>query len=142
MSDQLQQNAQENPVLILTIANGAGHIRVAEGIASAIRAVQPTLPVLIVDVADYMTRLTRFTHVDAYLWLVKHAPAAWDRIDRYQKKQTHTSPDWYYRRGCNRLFELAGRLRPRALVATEVGCGDFAATNLSGDESAWAQAPC
>ena len=127
MSDQLQQNAQENPVLILTIANGAGHIRVAEGIASAIRAVQPTLPVLIVDVADYMTRLTRFTHVDAYLWLVKHAPAAWDRIDRYQKKQTHTSPDWYYRRGCNRLFELAGRLRPRALVATEVGCCEIAA---------------
>ena len=122
-----QNAAPERPILILTIANGAGHIRVAAGLASAIRAAQPDVPVMVVDVADYMTRLTRFTHVAAYLWLVKHAPAAWDRIDRYQKKQNHTSPEWYYRRGCNRLFDLARRVRPRALVATEVGCCEIAA---------------
>jgi processive 1,2-diacylglycerol beta-glucosyltransferase len=118
---------QDRPVLILTIANGAGHIRVAQGIAEAVRATQPALPVMVVDVADYMTRLTRFTHVTSYLWLVKHAPAAWDRIDRYQKKQTHTSPEWYYRRGCHQLFELARRVRPVAIVATEVGCCEIAA---------------
>lgn len=125
-----QQPAQElnggNPVLILTISNGAGHIRVAQGLASAIRATQPTVPVLIVDVADYMTPLARFTHVTVYLWLVKHAPAAWDRIDRYQKRQAHTSPEWFYRRGCRRLFELARGVRPRALIATEVGCCEIA----------------
>lgn len=135
MSDQLQRNEkQQSPVLILAIANGAGHIRVSEGLASAIRAAQPSLPVMVVDVADYMTRLTRFTHVTAFLWLVKHAPAVWDRIDRYQKKQTHTSPEWYYRRGCNRLFELARRVRPRALVATEVGCCEIAALMKRGLE--------
>jgi processive 1,2-diacylglycerol beta-glucosyltransferase len=85
------------------------------------------MPVMVADVADYMTSLTRFTHVSAFLWLVKHAPAVWDRIDRYQKKQTRTSPEWYYRRGCQRLFELARRVRPRALVATEVGCCEIAA---------------
>jgi processive 1,2-diacylglycerol beta-glucosyltransferase len=122
-----QITLQERPVLILTIANGAGHIRVAQGIAEAVRATQPALPVMVVDVADYMTRLTRFTHVTSYLWLVKHAPAAWDRIDRYQKKQTHTSPEWYYRRGCRRLFELARRVRPVAIIATEVGCCEVAA---------------
>lgn len=128
MNGPAEQNAMwQRPVLILTIANGAGHTRVAEGLASAIRTAQPGLPVMVVDVADHMTRLTRFTHVDAYLWLVKHAPAAWDRIDRYQKKQTHTSPEWYYRRGCHRLFDLARRVRPRALVATEVGCCEIAA---------------
>ena len=118
---------ENNPVMILTIANGAGHIRVAEGIAAAIRATEPALPVMVADVADYMTSLTRFTHVSAFLWLVKHAPPVWDRIDRYQKKQTRTSPEWYYRRGCRRLFELARRVRPRALVATEVGCCEIAA---------------
>jgi processive 1,2-diacylglycerol beta-glucosyltransferase len=122
-----QAAAHDNPVLILTISNGAGHIRVAEGIATAIRAARPDAPVLIANVADYMKPLVRFTHVTAYLWLVKHAPALWDRIDRYQKRQTHTSPEWFYRRGCRKLFELARRTRPRALVATEVGCCEIAA---------------
>ncbi len=117
----------DNPVLILTISNGAGHIRVANGIASAIHAIQPSAPVLVADVADYMTPLARFTHIQAYLWLVKHAPATWDRIDRYQKRQTHTSPEWFYRRECRSLFEMAGRVRPRGLVATEVGCCEIAA---------------
>jgi processive 1,2-diacylglycerol beta-glucosyltransferase len=117
----------ERPVMILTIANGAGHIRVAQGLAAAIRSAQPSLLVMVVDVSDYMTRLARFTHVTSYLWLVKHTPAVWELIDRYQKRQTQTSPDWYYRRGCKRLFELAGSLQPRALVATEVGCCEIAA---------------
>jgi len=122
-----QTDTRINPVLILTIANGAGHIRVAEGIAKAIRATQPSMPVEVVDVSDYMTRVAHFTHVTTYLWVVKHAPAVWDRIDRYQKKQARTSPAWYYRRGCRRLFDLARSVRPRALVATEVGCCEIAA---------------
>lgn len=128
MSAQLKHtDTQSNPVLILTIANGSGHIRVANGIAAAIHTTEPSLPVMVLDIADYMTSLIRFTHVSAYLWLVKHAPAVWDRIDRYQKKQTSTSPEWYYRRGCQRLFDLARRVQPRALVATEVGCCEIAA---------------
>jgi processive 1,2-diacylglycerol beta-glucosyltransferase len=117
----------ERPVLILTIANGAGHIGIAEGLAAALRATRPTRPVVVLDVADYMGAFARFTHVTAYLWLVKHAPALWDRIDRYQKRQKHTSPDWYYRRGLQRLFELTRRVQPCALMATEVGCCEIAA---------------
>lgn len=117
----------DRPVLVLTIANGAGHIGVAEGLAAAMRATRSATPVMVLDVADYMGAFARFTHVTAYLWLVKHAPALWDRIDRYQKRQEHTSPEWYYRRGLRRLFELARRVRPLALVATEVGCCEMAA---------------
>ncbi|MDT5261754.1 MAG: processive 1,2-diacylglycerol beta-glucosyltransferase [Acidobacteriota bacterium] len=128
MKRQAQPSTDDdNPVMILTIANGAGHISVAEGLAAAIREARPSTPVMVVDVAEYMGWLARFTHVTAYLWLVKHAPALWDRIDRYQKRQEHTSPEWYYRRGLRRLFELARRVRPRALVATEVGCCEIAA---------------
>ncbi|HEV7860481.1 MAG TPA: glycosyltransferase [Pyrinomonadaceae bacterium] len=126
-SGNKQDAPGDHPVLILTISNGAGHIRVAQGLASALRLRQPSVPVLIADVADYMTPLARFTHIRAYLWLVKHAPAVWDRIDRYQKRQTQTSPEWFYRRGCRELFELARRVRPRALIATEVGCCEIAA---------------
>src|SRR5260370_10706041 len=101
-------------------------MRVGEGIGAAIRAVEPSMPVRVIDVADFMSRIARFTHVTAYLWLVKYFPTAWDRIDRYQKKQPHTSPDWYYRRGCQRVFELARMLKPRAIVAIEVGCCELA----------------
>jgi len=116
-----------SPVLILTISNGAGHTRAAEAIALKVRADRPEAEVFVVDVADYMTRVARFTHVTAYMWLVRHAPTAWDRMDKYQKKQTHTSPEWYYRRGARRLFELARSIRPSALIATEVGCCEIAA---------------
>jgi processive 1,2-diacylglycerol beta-glucosyltransferase len=113
------------PTVILAISNGAGHIRAAEAIAEAIRADGGSA--VVVDVADYLSRTARFTHVTAYLWLVKNAPRLWDRIDRYQKQQTRTSPDWYYRRGCRRLIKLVRELRPKALVATEVGCCEIAA---------------
>jgi processive 1,2-diacylglycerol beta-glucosyltransferase len=78
-------------------------------------------------VADYMSVLTRLSHVTIYLWLVRHVPRLWERIDRYQKRQRHTSPEWYYRRGCRRLFDLIGRMTPRAVVTTEVGCAEIAA---------------
>jgi len=113
--------------LILTIRNGAGHTKAAEAIASAIELRKGPGSATVVDVADYMSFAARFTHVDIYLWLVRHAPALWDRIDRYQKRQPHTSPEWYYRRGCRRLFEFVERAQPSALVATEVGCLEIAA---------------
>jgi len=125
--EQRTERAARGPVLILSISNGAGHTRAAEAIASAIRAARPNHESVVVDVADYMTRTVRFTHVTAYLWLVKHAPKIWDHMDRYQKKQTHTSPEWYYRHGCRRLFGLARNLKPSALIATEVGCCEIAA---------------
>jgi len=118
---------REGPVLILTISNGAAHTRAAEAVASAIRAARAETETLVVDVCDYMGRAARFTHVTAYLWLVKHAPRVWERVDRYQRRQPRTSPDWYYRRGCRKLFDFARGVRPRALVATEVGCCEIAA---------------
>jgi processive 1,2-diacylglycerol beta-glucosyltransferase len=115
------------PVLILTISNGAGHTRVAEAIRDALVEGDRNAPVMILDLADYMTFPVRMTHVTMYLWLVRHAPWLWARIDRFQKRQPHTSPEWYYRRGCRRLFDVVRRLRPAALVATEVGCCEVAA---------------
>ena len=124
---ELDEERKVSPVLILTISNGAGHTRAAEAIALAIGGARAGAEALVVDVADYMTWTARCTHVTAYMWLVRYAPTAWDRMDKYQKKQTHTSPEWYYRRGARRLFELARLLRPSALVATEVGCCEIAA---------------
>jgi processive 1,2-diacylglycerol beta-glucosyltransferase len=121
------EGTRPGPVLILTISNGAGHTRAAEAIAEAIHSRVRGQKALVVDVADYMTPIARFTHVTAYLWLVKYAPAVWDRMDKYQKKQPHTSPEWYYRRGARRLFELARELRPSAIISTEVGCSEIAA---------------
>jgi processive 1,2-diacylglycerol beta-glucosyltransferase len=127
MSASVNEAAQQDqrPVLILSIANGAGHASTARAVAEAIEA-QQAVKTLIVDVAEYMNMVTRFTHVTAYLWLVKYLPRVWGWIDAYQKRQPHTSPEWYYRRGCKRLFELACKINPRAIVATEVGCCEVA----------------
>ncbi|MDQ3907706.1 MAG: hypothetical protein M3268_05115, partial [Acidobacteriota bacterium] len=128
LRDRLSQASSDGrPVLIVTISNGAGHVRVAQGIAAAIRKTQTRVPVVVADVADYMTPLARFTHVTDYLWIVRNAPSLWDRIDRHQKRQRHTSPEWFYRRNCRALFDLAREVRPRALVANEVGCCEIAA---------------
>lgn len=116
-----------HPVLILTIANGAGHTQAAKAIASAWQNLQPDIPARVVEVSEYMSPFARFTHVTAYLWLVKNAPAVWEKIDSYQKRQMQTSPTWFYRRECRKLFDLAREIEPSAIVATEVGCGEIAA---------------
>ncbi len=121
------KNETTNPVLLLTISNGAAHARVAEAIAAAWRGANPSVPVRIVEVSEYMSRKARFTHVTAYLWLLKNAPAVWGKIDAYQKRQTQTSPEWFYRRECRKLFALVHEIKPLAIVATEVGCGEIAA---------------
>lgn len=128
LRDSMTETAQddERQVLILSISNGAGHGSTARAVAEAIEA-QMNARTLIVDVAEYMNTATRLTHVTLYLWLVKYLPRVWGRIDAYQKRQPHTSPEWYYRRGCKRLFALAREVNPRAMVATEVGCCEIAA---------------
>ncbi len=115
------------PVLILTINNGAAHTQAAEAIAAAWQKSNPNVPARIVEISEFMSRKARFTHVTAYLWLVKNAPVIWEKIDAYQKRQTNTSPEWFYRRECRKLFDFAREIEPLAIVATEVGCGEIAA---------------
>ncbi len=116
-----------HPVLLLAINNGAAHIRAAEAIAAAWRETSLKIPARVVDVSDFMSRKARFTHVSAYLWLVKNAPAVWEKIDGFQKRQTQTSPEWFYRRECRKLFDLVREIQPSAIIATEVGCGEIGA---------------
>ncbi|MDQ6787915.1 MAG: glycosyltransferase, partial [Acidobacteriota bacterium] len=115
------------PILFLTIKNGAAHTKAAEAIASAWQAINRKIPTRIVEVSEFMSPLARFTHVSAYLWLVKNAPRIWEKIDDYQKRQTQTSPEWFYRRECRKLFELVEEIQPAAIIATEVGCSEIAA---------------
>jgi processive 1,2-diacylglycerol beta-glucosyltransferase len=115
------------PVLFLTIRNGAGHTRSAEAIAEALTDYNAAVVTQIIDVADYMTLTARFTHVTLWSWLVRNTPSLWARIDGYQKRQSTTSPAWYYRRHCRRLFDLVRGMKPAAIVATEVGCCEIAA---------------
>lgn len=116
-----------HPVWILTINNGAGHSKAAEALAKAWRKINDKIPAQVVEISDFMSPLARFTHVTAYLWLVKNLPSVWNKIDDYQKRQTQTSPEWFYRRECRKLFDSARRIQPSAIVATEVGCCEVAA---------------
>ena len=123
----LPREKSARPILLLTIKNGAAHTRAAEAIAAAWQKINSEIPARVVEVSSFMSPFARFTHVSLYLWLVKNAPFVWEKIDAYQKKQTGTSPEWFYRRECRKLFELAAQIQPVAIVATEVGCGEIAA---------------
>lgn len=130
LNQKKSQTAQKNfalPVLIFTINNGAAHTRAAEAIADVWRENNPQIPVRVVEVSDFMSRKAKFTHVSLYLWLVKNAPQIWGKIDEYQKRQTSTSPEWFYRRECRALFDFVEKTKPSALIATEVGCCEIAA---------------
>ena len=127
LSEKISLTASPRPILFLTINNGAAHTRAAQAIARAWRKIDEEIPTRIVEVSAFMSRKARFTHITAYLWLVKNAPAVWGKIDAYQKRQPQTSPDWFYRRECRRLFEFVEQIKPAAIVATEVGCGEIAA---------------
>ncbi len=115
------------PILLLTIQNGAAHTRAAEAIVEAWRQINKQIPTRIIEVSAFMSPLARFTHVSLYLWLVKNIPAVWGKIDAYQKRQPQTSPEWFYRRHCRKLFKLVEQIQPAAIVSTEVGCGEIAA---------------
>ena len=115
------------PILILTINNGAAHTQAGEAIATAWRKINSQISAQVVEVSQFMSQTAQFTHVTAYLWLVKNAPRVWMKIDAYQKKQTNTSPEWFYRRECRKLFDFVRKMNPSAIVATEVGCGEIAA---------------
>lgn len=130
LKDTLRNSIQAESarqIWLLTIANGAGHTQAAKAVASAWQKSNPTNPARVIEISEYMSPLARFTHVTAYLWLVKNAPHIWGKIDDYQKKQLRTSPDWFYRRECRKLFGLAQKKQPSAIVATEVGCAEVAA---------------
>jgi processive 1,2-diacylglycerol beta-glucosyltransferase len=114
-------------ILLLTISSGAGHTSAARAVAAAIEASGKAFEPVVVDVAELMTPVARFTHVTAFKYLVTYAPSVWGWIDRYQHRQPTTSPEWFYRRHCRRVFDLAREVQPVAIVATEVGCAEIAA---------------
>ena len=70
------------PVLFLTINNGAAHTKAAEAIASAWQTINREIPTRIVEVSEFMSRTARFTHISAYLWLIKNAPRVWTPLTR------------------------------------------------------------
>ena len=124
---KINTESSARPILFLTINNGAAHTIAAKAVAAAWTKTNREIPTRIIEVSEFMSPLARFTHIKAYLWLVKNAPKIWGKIDAYQKRQTQTSPEWFYRRECRKLFELVEQIQPLAIVATEVGCGEIGA---------------
>ena len=81
----------------------------------------------IVDVADYMSFATRMTHVTIYLWLVRVTPRLWGTSTGTRSARPTQARSGTTGAAAGACSILVGRLRPRALVATEVGCAEIAA---------------
>src|ERR671928_582692 len=73
-------------VLVLSASAGAGHVRAAQAVEQAFRALGAAREVRHVDTLDYTNKLFRHLYAKAYLDMVQSAPAAlgwlYDHLDK------------------------------------------------------------
>jgi processive 1,2-diacylglycerol beta-glucosyltransferase len=113
-------------ILILTVAHGASHLRLAHSLRKALVKIRPSLSVEIVNTLEHCTGWFR-AYYDSYRIPLKYWPAFWGWIESKQHTHSSTGPGWLYRRGSKPLFRFIQAFRPDAVVATEVGVLELAA---------------
>ena len=67
-------------ILVLSASAGTGHTRAAKALRACASAQQPSLEATHLDALQFVTPLLRFVYTDAYLFLVRHAPALWRHL--------------------------------------------------------------
>ncbi len=113
-------------ILILTVAHGASHQRLAHSLWKALVEIGPTLTVKIVNTLEHCTGWFR-AYYDSYRIPLKYWPALWGWIEDKQHRHTSTGPGWLYRRGGQGLFRFLQEFDPDIVIATEVGTCELAA---------------
>lgn len=117
----------QNPrILILTISHGAAHERVANALRKALRQLEPSLTVEIIDALKHCAPWFRL-YYDSYEVPLKYWPALWGWIENLQHGSTATGPRWLYRMGGQPLFHWIRDFDPDIVIATEVGTCELAA---------------
>ena len=113
-------------ILILTVAHGEAHWRMATALEEALRQIRPGAAVRVVEALQHCAVWFRL-YYNSYQIPLKHCRWLWRRIENLQHRSAATTPDWLYRRGAQRLFQFVKTFDPDVLVATEVGLCELAA---------------
>ena len=116
-------------ILVLTLSFGSGHVRAARTVAESIRRRAPGADVRVVDALAQCRALFRAGYAWPYWAMVRYAPTLWDRFfaARVARKDQNTAPEWAFRWGCAKVFEMIAQFDPETIVATEVAACEMAA---------------
>jgi processive 1,2-diacylglycerol beta-glucosyltransferase len=113
-------------ILILTVAHGASHQRLALTLKKALLHTQPDLSVDVVDTLGCCSGWFR-AYYDSYAIVMKYWPALWGWIEGFQHTHLATGPGWLYRLGARPFFRFLQTSNPDMVISTEVGMCEFAA---------------
>lgn len=97
-------------ILLLSASAGTGHTRAAEALRSCAGAEQSGIETIHIDTLQFVTPLLRFVYTDAYIFLVRHAPALWSYL--YRTSNTAKRNGF-----AHRLRRWAERINSRSIVA-------------------------
>ena len=111
----------EKKILLLSVASGAGHTRAAEAIRSA--AAGQEISAVHLDATAFASPFLRAVYTDAYIFLVKRAPALWSCLYRWTNAAKpdglmQTVRRWLERRDSEPLLREIAQLRPDVIVCT------------------------
>ena len=112
-------------ILVLTLSFGSGHLRASHAIAKELKHAEPRAHVWVVDALEECRPLFRACYEWPYWFMLRYAPALWDRLNRARLEDQHerTAPQWAFRLGCPKVFEAIESFKPDVIVAGEVaGC--------------------
>jgi processive 1,2-diacylglycerol beta-glucosyltransferase len=115
-------------VLVLTLSFGSGHVRAARTVAQELCYQQPGVDVRVCDALQDCRNLFRAGYVWPYWMMVRHAPALWGRFfsARVARPDQGTAPEWAFRWGCFKAFQLIQSFQPDTIVASEVAACEIA----------------
>ncbi len=116
-------------IAILTLSVGSGHVRTAEVIQRALGDGGEPPEVRVLDALELARRWFRWLYVDAYWWMLRHAPWAWRWLyGRWQQKRHRsTAPHWVFRRGCAEVLRQLKDFGPQLAIVTGIGAAQIAA---------------
>ena len=115
-------------ILILTLSFGSGHVRAARAVAQELARRAPGAEARVCDALENCRLLFRAGYVWPYWVMVRHAPALWDRFftARVTRMDQRTAPEWAFRFGCPKVFDLIESFKPDTIVAAEVAACEMA----------------
>ena len=110
-------------ILVLSASAGTGHTRAAEALRSCASAQQSGIDATHLDALQYVTPLLRFVYTDAYIFLVRHAPALWRhfyRTTNIAKRDGfgHRIRRWAERLNSKSLLAEIARQQPDLIICT------------------------
>ncbi len=115
-------------LLILTLSFGMGHVSAAQSVAEGWRS-EIGSDVVVWDGVEHFPFWFRLLYVLPYWWMIRYCPWLWRRLFQARVKKMHrqTVPHTILKRASSRLLNEISELKPRVILAAEVGACEIGA---------------